>query len=533
MDREQAKLCIERGQAILGIELGSTRIKAVLIDQHHAPIAQGSHEWENHLIDGIWTYGDQEIWDGLRACYADLKAQVRSLFGLTLKRVRAMGFSAMMHGYLAFDKNDRLLTPFRTWRNTITGPAADELTRLLNFNIPQRWSVAHLYQAILNGEAHVPDIRFLTTLSGYVHYRLTGRKVLGVGDASGMFPIDSASGDFDRRMLDCFDRHIAHRGLPWKLKEILPQVLAAGQEAGQLTQAGTRLLDAEGDLECGIPLCPPEGDAGTGMAATNSVRPRTGNVSAGTSIFAMIVLEKPLSKVHTEIDMVTTPSGAPVAMAHCNNCTSDLNAWVHLFAEFLGEMGVQADMGRLFETLFTKALDADPDLGGLMAYNYFSGEPVTGLENGRPLFLRMPDSRFTLANFMRAHLYSALATLKLGMDILTVQERVQIDSILGHGGFFKTRGVGQRMLAAALELPVSVMETAGEGGAWGMALLADYAANGGELSLEDYLDQSVFTAMKSETLSPDARDADSFRQFMARYVACLPVQRAAGDCLSE
>lgn len=388
MDMERAKSCIERGQAVLGIELGSTRIKAVLIDENHAPIAQGSQEWENHLVDGIWTYGDQEIWDGLRACYADLKAQVKARFGLTLKRVKAMGFSAMMHGYLAFDQDDRLLVPFRTWRNTITGPAADELTRLFNFNIPQRWSVAHLYQAILNGEAHVPQIRFITTLSGYVHYRLTGRRVLGVGDASGMFPIDSAAGGFDASMMRAFDAHISGKGFPWKLEEILPQVLSAGQDAGTLTPAGARLLDPQGDLEEGIPLCPPEGDAGTGMTATGSVRARTGNVSAGTSIFAMIVLEKPVSKVHTEINMVTTPSGAPVAMAHCNNCTSDLNAWVGLFAEFLGEMGVKADMGSLFETLYTKALTADPDLGGLMAYNYYSGEPMTGLENGRPLFMR-------------------------------------------------------------------------------------------------------------------------------------------------
>lgn len=531
MDMERAKSCIERGQAVLGIELGSTRIKAVLIDENHAPIAQGSQEWENHLVDGIWTYGDQEIWDGLRACYADLKAQVKARFGLTLKRVKAMGFSAMMHGYLAFDQDDRLLVPFRTWRNTITGPAADELTRLFNFNIPQRWSVAHLYQAILNGEAHVPQIRFITTLSGYVHYRLTGRRVLGVGDASGMFPIDSAAGGFDASMMRAFDAHISGKGFPWKLEEILPQVLSAGQDAGTLTPAGARLLDPQGDLEEGIPLCPPEGDAGTGMTATGSVRARTGNVSAGTSIFAMIVLEKPVSKVHTEINMVTTPSGAPVAMAHCNNCTSDLNAWVGLFAEFLGEMGVKADMGRLFETLYTKALTADPDLGGLMAYNYYSGEPMTGLENGRPLFMRMPDSRFTLANFMCAHLYSALASLKLGMDILTVQERVKIDSILGHGGFFKTKGVGQRMLAAALNLPVSVMETAGEGGAWGMALLADYAVNGNGMSLEDYLDQRVFTSMKSETLAPEDRDVQSFAAFMERYTACLPVERAAAECM--
>lgn len=528
MDRQRA---IENGETVLGIELGSTRIKAVLIGRDHEPIASGSHAWENKLENGIWTYSLEDVWSGLQDCYRDLKDDVQKKYGARLRRVGAIGISAMMHGYLAFDAQGELLTPFRTWRNTTTAQAAAELTELFSFNVPQRWSVAHLYQAILNDEAHVGKIAFITTLSGYVHWKLTGRRVLGIGDASGMFPIDSDALDFDARMVRLLDERLAPRGFTWKLGDILPQVLCAGDEAGVLTEAGARLLDVSGELEAGIPLCPPEGDAGTGMAATNSVGVRTGNVSAGTSIFAMIVLERALSRVHTEIDMVTTPSGAPVAMAHCNNCTSDLNAWVNLFGEFAQEMGLEADAGALFGTLYRKALEADADCGGLVAYNYVSGEPITELEEGRPLFLRTPDSRFTLANFMRAHLYAALATLKIGMDILA-EEEVKIDQIFGHGGLFKTKGVGQQMMAAALNAPVSVMETAGEGGAWGIALLAAYRMHRepGE-KLEDYLDRRVFAGKACETLAPLAEDVSGFARYMRRYEACIPVEKAATDCL--
>lgn len=528
MDRQRA---IENGETVLGIELGSTRIKAVLIGHDHEPIASGSHAWENKLENGIWTYSLEDVWSGLQDCYRDLKDDVQKKYGARLRRVGAIGISAMMHGYLAFDAQGELLTPFRTWRNTTTAQAAAELTELFSFNVPQRWSVAHLYQAILNDEAHVGKIAFITTLSGYVHWKLTGRRVLGIGDASGMFPIDSDALDFDARMVELLDERLIPRGFTWKLGDILPQVLCAGDEAGVLTEAGARLLDVSGELEAGIPLCPPEGDAGTGMAATNSVGVRTGNVSAGTSIFAMIVLERALSRVHTEIDMVTTPSGAPVAMAHCNNCTSDLNAWVNLFGEFAQEMGLEADAGALFGTLYRKALEADADCGGLVAYNYVSGEPITELEEGRPLFLRTPDSRFTLANFMRAHLYAALATLKIGMDILA-EEEVKIDQIFGHGGLFKTKGVGQQMMAAALNAPVSVMETAGEGGAWGIALLAAYRMyrEQGE-KLEDYLDRRVFAGKACETLAPLAEDVSGFVRYMRRYEACIPVEKAATDCL--
>lgn len=528
MDRQRA---IENGETVLGIELGSTRIKAVLIGHDHEPIASGSHAWENKLENGIWTYSLEDVWSGLQDCYRDLKDDVQKKYGARLRRVGAIGISAMMHGYLAFDAQGELLTPFRTWRNTTTAQAAAELTELFSFNVPQRWSVAHLYQAIFNDEAHVGKIAFITTLSGYVHWKLTGRRVLGIGDASGMFPIDSDALDFDARMVELLDEKLTPRGFTWKLGDILPQVLCAGDEAGVLTEAGARLLDVSGELEAGIPLCPPEGDAGTGMAATNSVGVRTGNVSAGTSIFAMIVLERALSRVHTEIDMVTTPSGAPVAMAHCNNCTSDLNAWVNLFGEFAQEIGLEADAGALFGTLYRKALEADADCGGLVAYNYVSGEPITELEEGRPLFLRTPDSRFTLANFMRAHLYAALATLKIGMDILA-EEEVKIDQIFGHGGLFKTKGVGQQMMAAALNAPVSVMETAGEGGAWGIALLAAYRMyrEPGE-KLEDYLDRRVFAGKACETLAPLAEDVSGFVRYMRRYEACIPVEKAATDCL--
>lgn len=522
---------IEEGRGALGIELGSTRIKAVLIDEEHAPIASGSFDWENRLENGIWTYHMEEVWTGLAAAYKALKEDVLAKYGMTLKKLRAMGISAMMHGYLPFDAKGRQLAPFRTWRNTITGQAAEELTGLFNFNIPQRWSIAHLYQAILNGEEHVRDIATLTTLAGCVHARLTGVKVLGVGEASGMFPIDSAACDYDQTMADKFDALIVPKGFGWKIRDILPRVLTAGADAGCLTEEGALLLDPAGDLPAGIPLCPPEGDAGTGMVATNAVAQRTGNVSAGTSVFGMVVLEKPLDRVHSQIDVVTTPTGKPVAMVHGNNCTSDLNAWVGLFGEFCGLMDIQADAGTLYGRLYNKALEGDKDCGGLLAYNYISGEHIVDISEGRPLFVRTPNSSFTLANFMRTHLYASLGVLATGMEILLGEEKVKIDKIFGHGGLFKTRGVGQSILAAAIDAPVSVMETAGEGGAWGVAVLAAYRADCKGMSLEEYLNDQVFADMSGETIAPDSRDVAGFKAFMERYTAGLPIVRAAVSAL--
>lgn len=526
------KEAIMNGEAVLGIELGSTRIKAVLIDEDNRPVASGSYDWENQLENGIWTYALDEVWKGLQESYAALKADVKQKYDVTLKRLGAVGISAMMHGYLVFDKEGKQLVPFRTWRNTITGEAAQELTELFQFNIPQRWSIAHLYQAILNKEAHVPEIDYMTTLSGYIHWKLTGEKVMGVGEASGMFPIDSNVKQFDAKMLEQFQELIVSKGYPWKISEILPRVLCAGEDAGRLTDEGARLLDPSGELEAGIPCCPPEGDAGTGMTATNSVRPRTGNVSAGTSVFAMIVLEHALKKVHPELDLVTTPDGSPVAMVHCNNCTSDLNAWVGLFREFAECFGIQTDMNRLFGTLYNKALEGDPDCGGLLAYNYFSGEHITGFEEGRPLFVRTPDARFNLANFMRVHLFTSLGALKTGLDILFRDEGVEADEVLGHGGLFKTRGVGQRIMAAAMDVPVTVMETAGEGGAWGIALLASYMKHKGQgKSLGEYLSVHVFADEKGETLKPDPEDVRGFDAFLTRYTKGLAIEHAAVENL--
>ena len=510
----------------LGIELGSTRIKAVLIDENFIPIASGDYEWENQLVNGVWTYSMDAVHTGLRSCFAALKADVKEKYGLELTEVGAIGVSAMMHGYLPFDRDGRQLAEFRTWRNTITGEAAEKLTALFGFNIPQRWSIAHLYQAVLNGEEHVKDIAFLTTLAGCIHWRLTGEKLMGVGEASGMFPIDSKALDYDEDMLRKFK---ALSGID--LRAILPKVLPAGANAGKLTEAGALFLDPTGTLRPGVPVAPCEGDAGTGMVATNSVRVRTGNVSAGTSDFAMIVTDKPLG-VHREIDMVTTPDGLPVAMVHCNNCTSDINAWVGLFAEFCELMGIEADRGELFTKLFRKALEGERDCGGLLSYNYFSGEGVTDLDEGRPVFARTPDARFTLANFMRTHLLSALATLKIGLDILTQTEHVEIDKLYGHGGFFKTPEVGQRMLSAAVGAPVSVMETAGEGGPYGMALLAAYMLwkDAGE-SLPDYLDGKVFAGASSSTLTADEADREGFNAFLERYKKALPVERCAVEVM--
>ncbi len=526
--------CLTEGRTVLGIEFGSTRIKAVLIDETHEPIAVGSHDWENRLENKIWTYSLEDIWNGLRDSYRNMAEAVERQYGVPLTRIGAMGFSGMMHGYMAFDEEGNLLVPFRTWRNTMTGEASQRLSDEFGFQIPQRWSIAHLYQAILNGEDHVERIAYLTTLAGYIHWKLTGKKVLGIGEASGMFPIDSEQKDYDAGMLEKFDALVARKGYPWKIREILPEVLTAGEEGGILTEEGAALLDETGALEPGVRLCPPEGDAGTGMTATDSVAKRTGNVSAGTSVFSMVVLEKPLSALYPQIDTVTTPCGDPVAMVHCNNCTSDLNAWVGLFSEFADLLGVKTDMGQLFSLLYRKALEGEPDCGGLMAYNYFSGEHITGFEEGRPLFLRCPDSRFDLADFMRSHLYAALGTLKVGMDILLKEEKVKIDRITGHGGLFKTPQVGQKILAAALNAPVSVMETAGEGGAWGIALLAAYMLyrEEGE-SLDAYLKARVFAERKAVCAEPDARDVDGFERFIERYRQCLPVERAAVDCLRE
>lgn len=530
MSREIAviKEDIQQAKTALGIEFGSTRIKAVLIDSTNAPVASGSHEWENRLENNVWTYSLEDIWGGLQDAYKNLAEDVKEQYGLTLTTVGAIGFSAMMHGYMVFDKNGELLVPFRTWRNTMTGEASAKLFDLFQYNIPQRWSIAHLYQAILNGEEHVKDIDYLTTLAGYIHWKMTGEKVMGVGDASGMFPIDIHTKDYDETMVQKFDALIADKGYPWKLRDIMPKVLVAGENAGTLTEEGAKLLDVSGNLQAGIPLCPVEGDAGTGMAATNSVKKRTGNVSAGTSVFVMAVLEKELSKAYPELDLVTTPDGSLVAMVHCNNCTSDLNAWVGLFREFMETMGMKVDMNELYGTLYRKALEGDKDCGGLMSYCYFSGEPVTGFEEGRPLFMRTPDSRFTLANFMRTHLYSSLAALKVGMDILFNQEHVELDELMGHGGFFKTKGVGQSIMAAAANTPVTCMETAGEGGAWGIALLASYMKNkaDGE-SLADYLNDKVFAGQEGTTMQPDPADVDGFNAFIKSYVAALAAEHAA------
>ncbi len=519
------------GRTALGIEFGSTRIKAVLVGEEHQVLATGSHQWENRLENGVWTYTLEDIWGGLQSCYSDLAADVQKRYGVALTTVGALGISAMMHGYLAFDKEDNLLVPFRTWRNTMTEEAAARLTAAFRFNIPQRWSIAHLYQAILNQEPHVSEVTFFTTLAGYVHWKLTGEKVLGVGDASGMFPIDSATGDYHAKMIATFDELVADKAFAWKLSDILPKALSAGTPAGVLTAEGAKLLDVSGVLREGVPLCPPEGDAGTGMTATNSVAVRTGNVSAGTSVFAMIVMDKEPEQVHEEIDMVTTPDGHPVAMVHCNNCTSDINAWAGLFGEFAKSFGMDVDTDRLYTVLFEEAWKGDADCGGLMSYNYFSGEPVTGFAEGRPLFVREVTARFTLGNFMRTHIYSALATLKVGLDILLKEEKVPVERMYGHGGLFKTKGVGQGIMAAAMNTPVSVMETAGEGGAWGIAVLAAYAVNGDGESLGEYLDSCVFCGETGEELLPSAEAVAGFDTFMERYKKGLAVERAAVESI--
>ena len=532
LDIAAIREAIVNGRTSLGIELGSTRIKAVLIGVDHVPLASGGYDWENRFKDRIWTYSLDEVKKGLTGCYRDLAEEVKKIYGVELTVLGSLGISGMMHGYLVFDANGKQLAHFRTWRNTITGEASARLTETFAYPIPQRWSIAHLYQAMLNQEDHVKDMGFLTTLSGYVHWILTGQKVLGVGDASGMFPIDIRTRDYNNRMLGQFDQLAAEAGYSWKLCDILPKVLSAGENAGVLTPEGARLLDPTGRLTHGIPLCPPEGDAGTGMAATNSVRPRTGNVSAGTSVFSMIVLEKELTHVYEEIDLVTTPAGDLVGMVHCNNCTSDLNAWVSLLGEFLEAMGVKADTGQMFSVLYNLALKGDRDCGGLLSYGYLAGEHITGFDEGRPLFVRMPDSRFNLANFIRVHLFTSLGALKTGMDILFKKEGVKLDLLFGHGGLFKTKGVGQSVMAAAVNVPVSLMDTAGEGGAWGIALLASYMIHREEgETLEHYLENRVFSGESGNQVMPDPKDAAGFEVFMERYTKGLAIERAAVEAM--
>lgn len=528
----EVKELIKAGKTALGIEFGSTRIKAVLVDEAGKVLASGSHDWENQYVNEIWTYSLDAIWKGLQDCYGDLAKNVMNTYGTSLETIGVIGFSGMMHGYLPFNKDGELLAEFRTWRNNITGQASEKLTQVFNYNIPQRWSIAHLYQAILNKEEHVKDLDFFTTLAGYVHWQLTGEKVLGIGEASGMFPIDVEKNDFNQEMVGQFDELVKDQGYSWKLGNLFPKVLIAGEDAGALSEAGAKLLDVTGTLQAGIPICPPESDAGTGMVATNSVAKRTANVSAGTSVFAMVVLEKELSKVYPEIDLVTTPAGDLVAMVHSNNCTSDLNAWVSLFRQFSEAMGMPVDMNQLYSTLYKQALKGDGDCGGLLSYCYFSGEHITGFEKGCPMFVRTPESNFTLANFMRSHLFTCLGALRIGMDIL-YNDGVELDQILGHGGLFKTEGVGQRIMAAATKAPVSVMETAGEGGAWGIALLASFMKNKEEQeALDTYLANNIFAGEKSVTLNPEQKDVDGFARFMERYVNGLPIEKAAVEILA-
>ncbi|MED3953259.1 FGGY-family carbohydrate kinase [Priestia aryabhattai] len=532
--QETIKQAIAKGKTSLGIELGSTRIKAVLIGENFETIASGSYEWENLLEDGFWTYNLLDIITGLQSAYREMKQEVERSYGITIRTVGSIGVSAMMHGYMAFDKTGELLVPFRTWRNATTNKAAKELTEHFQFNIPERWSIAHLYQAIINQEKHLPRIHYMTTLAGYIHWLLTGSKALGIGDASGMFPIDERTKNYSEDMIKKFDELISYKGYPWQLSDILPAVHTSGEQASTLTAIGASILDQSKNLQPGIPFCPPEGDAGTGMVATNSVRKRTGNVSVGTSVFAMIVLDKKLSKVYPEIDLVTTPNGSPVAMVHANNCSSDLNAWLGLFREFSEAMGQKVESDKLFEVMLNKALEADPDGGGLLSYGYFSGENITGVESGRPLFVRSAKSNFNLANFMRTHLFTAFGALKIGMDLLVKEENVKIHSILAHGGLFKTPVVGQKMMAAAINTPVSVMDTAGEGGAWGMAILSSYMLNKSENeSLEDFLDDKVFKEVTAQEIYPDELDVKGFEAFIKRYKKGLVIEKAAAEHHSE
>lgn len=533
MNRSEVRKTIEEGDAVLGIELGSTRIKAVLLGPDYETAATGNFSWENHLDNNVWTYPLEEVWEGVQGAYRAMAEEVYRTYGVHIRRFKSMGFSGMMHGYLAFDREGGLLVPFRTWRNTTTGEAAEKLTALFSYNVPQRWSIAHLYQAMLDREPHVERVDYVTTLAGYIHWKLTGRKVLGIGEASGMFPIDIGSGAFYPRMIGQFNVLAGGLGMPWKLEDILPKVLKAGEHAGCLTEEGARLLDPAGNLEPGTILCPPEGDAGTGMVATGSVAPRTGNISAGTSIFAMIVLEKELSAVYPEIDMVTTPSGELVAMAHANNCTSDLNAWVGIFGEFAREAGMELDDGTLYRLLYNMALKGDKDCGKILSYGFLSGENILPLNEGRPLLIRTADSHFSLANLMRANLSTAFGAIKIGLDILVEKEQVRLDEITGHGGIFKTKGVAQKIMAAALNTPVCVMKTAGEGGAWGIAVLAAYRADRqqGE-SLAAFLENRIFIRQEKLVEQPDEADVEGFSRFMERYKEGMEIEYSAIKCLT-
>jgi sugar (pentulose or hexulose) kinase len=523
---------IINGQTAIGIELGSTRIKTVLIGADNTPIASGNHDWENSYVNGLWTYSLEDVWKGVQSSYQRMVNNVKDQFGVVIETTGSIGISGMMHGYLVFDQSGKLLTPFRTWRNNITGQASEALTKLFNYPIPQRWSISHLYQAILGQEEHISDIGYMTTLAGYIHWKLTGQKVLGIGEASGVFPIDLKNKAFNSQMIGQFNQLISPQNLPWHLENILPTVLVAGEKAGELTAAGAQLLDVTGKLQPSIPLCPPEGDAGTGMVATNSVSVRTGNVSAGTSVFAMIVLEKELSKAYSEIDLVTTPEGKLVAMVHSNNCTSDYDAWMGLFTEVTKALGMDIPKPKLYDTLLGMALEGDPDCGGLLSFGYISGEHITHFEEGRPLFVRSSSSNFNLANFIRVNLFTSLGALKTGLDILLEKESVKVDEILGHGGFFKTKGVGQKIMAAAFNVPVSIMETAGEGGAWGIALLAAYMINRAENeSLKDFLKEKVFAGKQGDSIAPDPSDVAGFNEFMKRYTKGLAIERAAVDYL--
>jgi sugar (pentulose or hexulose) kinase len=522
---------IESGGAILGCELGSTRIKATLIRPDGKALASGSFQWENRLEDGVWTYHMDDVWRGIAACHQALAADVRQRHGCEVTRLAAAGFSAMMHGYIAVDEEGTLLAPFRTWRNNFTGAASTELTQLFGWPIPQRWSIAHLYQAILNGEEHLPRVAGITTLAGYVHWKLTGEWSIGIGDASGMFPVDPETGAWDAGMLEAFDRHVAGRGFSRKLADLLPRIVPVGECAGRLGRHGAKLIDPSGRLQPGVPLCPPEGDAGTGMVVTNAIRPRTGNVSAGTSVFAMLVLDKKLSRAYPEIDLVLTPDGRLVGMAHSNNCTSDFNAWMALFGEAARALGTDVTDADLYDRLMPLALEGDADAGGLLSYGYISGEHLTGFSEGRPLFVRQPDGAFTLANFVRAHLFSSLGALRTGLDVLTEKEGVRVEELVGHGGFFKTPEVGQRIMAAATNTPVSVPQTAGEGGAWGMALLAAYSARTDrDQALPDFLDQVIGDSI-GEALPPRPEDVDGFNRYFRRYTAGLPIEAAAVERL--
>ncbi len=531
LEREAVKQAIEQGQTALGIEFGSTTIKAVLVTQDFQVVASGSYVWENELDHHIWTYPLAKVWEGVQTSYAKLAAEVKEQYGLALTKIGSIGISAMMHGYLAFDKEDNLLVPFRTWRNNITGEAAAKLTDLFGFNIPERWSIAHLYQAILNQEDHVKDLAFITTLDGYVTWQLTGEKTTGIGDASGMFPIDEATHDYDARMLDQFAALPEVAQFDWQITALLPKVLLAGETAGHLTAAGAKLLDPSGQLEPGALFAPSEGDAGTGMVATNAVRKRTGNVSIGTSAFSMVVLDQALNQVHRDIDVVTTPDGAPVAMVHTNNCSSDINAWANVFDQFARLIGVDLKPNELYEKLFDASLRGEQDAGGLVNFAYLSGENITRVQEGRPMLVRKPDSNFSLANLFKVQLYSAFAPLKIGMDILLREEHIRTDSLVAQGGLFKTPVVAQQVLADALDTPITVMSNAGQGGPWGMAVLALYAADHRGKNLADYLDQEVFVNSESATLAPEPASVKGYEQFIDNYKQAMPAEQKAGETM--